>query len=197
MSKEYAPGDLVAYWRDQKWVKGKLQIGGQWWGTAVVLGKAGRNFVLLHRRQVLRCAPEQIRPATSEEKTVLGTPQAEMLGIKDLIEQGNIRSQQFLDLLPQSYPPEESPPHNQQTPMADEDMEESDPVRAPEPRPNSAATTPETSEHRAAELTPQPEMSEPDVTAPEPSEVNHGQIGPNVSNTGDSTYGPIRRRVDG
>ena len=72
-----------------------------------VLGKVGQNYVLLHRRQVLRCAPGQVRPATTEEKTVLGSPQAEMLGIKDLIEQGNIRSQQFLDLLPQSYPPEE------------------------------------------------------------------------------------------
>lgn len=80
---EYSPGDMVAYWRNQKWVQGKLEQGGKWYGTAIVLGKVGRNLVLLHRRQVIRCAPEQVRLATSEEKIALSTPQAEMLGIKE------------------------------------------------------------------------------------------------------------------
>ena len=106
---EFSPGDLVAYCHNQKWIQGKLQESGRWYGTAVILGKVGRNFVLLHRRQVIRSAPEQIRPATNEEKTMLSSPPADMLGIKDLIEQGNIRSQQFLDLLLQSFPTMEQP----------------------------------------------------------------------------------------
>ena len=84
VSKDFVPGDLVAYWRDQKWIKGSLQLGGQWYGTAVVLGKVGRNYVLLHRRQVLKCAPEQIRPSTTEEKTMLTSPQAFFFGCQRL-----------------------------------------------------------------------------------------------------------------
>lgn len=33
----FSPGDLAAYWRNQKWVNGTLQNGGQWYGVAVVL----------------------------------------------------------------------------------------------------------------------------------------------------------------
>ena len=64
----FNPGDMVAYWRNQKWIQGQLQQGGQWYGVAIVVGKVGRNVVIVHRRQVLRCAPEQLRPATNEEK---------------------------------------------------------------------------------------------------------------------------------
>lgn len=85
---EHHPGALVAYWRNQKWIKGQLHLGGKWYGVATVLGKIGRNYILAHRKQILRAAPEQVRPATDEEKTVIGTPQVELLGIKDLIEGG-------------------------------------------------------------------------------------------------------------
>ena len=98
LQQQFQPGDLVAYWRAQKYQQGQVWLGGRWYGTAVVIGSVGKNYVVAHRRQIFRVAPEQLRPATTEEKTVLGTPHAEMLGIKDLIEQGNIRSQQFLDL---------------------------------------------------------------------------------------------------
>ena len=70
---EYPPGSLVAYWRNQKWIQGKLVQGGQWHGTAVVIGNVGRNVIIAHRKQVLRVAPEQLRPATSEERALLGT----------------------------------------------------------------------------------------------------------------------------
>ena len=53
----YQPGDLVAYWRSQKWIKGELHQNGAWYGTAVVLGTVGRNLILIHRKTVLRCAP--------------------------------------------------------------------------------------------------------------------------------------------
>ena len=56
---DYKSGDLVAYWRNQKWVQGVLNNDGRWYGSAIVLGYVGRNLVLAHRKQILRCAPEQ------------------------------------------------------------------------------------------------------------------------------------------
>ena len=103
-AEQISPGSLVCYWRNQKWVQGKLQQGGQWYGTAVVLGNVGRNYVIIHRKTVLRVAPEQIRLATEEEKTLRALPQAELLGIKDLIDGGALKSQQYIDLASQDYP---------------------------------------------------------------------------------------------
>eukprot|EP00435_Cladocopium_sp_Y103_P073746 s182_g45.t1 len=185
---DFQPGDLVAYWRDQKWVQGKLQVGGRWWGTAVILGKVGRNYVLLHRRQVIRCAPEQIRPATSEEKQLLGTPQAEMLGIKDMIEKGNIRSQQFLDLLPQSYPtmsPDQPVPPSDSIPP-DAEM---DSVRAPDAGDGSAPPPMQSAEVEPTVFDDLPPEPVPDASTPAPS-LPEGSVDK-------SSYGPIRRRVTG
>ena len=39
----------------------------------MIIGKVGRNYVIAHWKQIFRCAPEQLRPATSEEKNNLGT----------------------------------------------------------------------------------------------------------------------------
>ena len=104
ISVPFAPGDLVAYWRSQKWIQGELHNQGRWYGTAIVLGHIGKNLLIAHRKQVLRCAPEQVRPATSEERAPIATPQVELLGIKDMIEGGTFKSQQFIDLVSQSYP---------------------------------------------------------------------------------------------
>ena len=79
--------------------------GGRWYGTAIVIGKVGRNYVVIHRKQIFRCAPEQLRYATSEEQAVSTTPEAELLGIRDLIEQNQLKSKQYVDLVPSSYPP--------------------------------------------------------------------------------------------
>ena len=46
---DFRPGEYVAYWRKQKWVQGKLNQCGRWYGCAVVLGKVGRNLVIMHR----------------------------------------------------------------------------------------------------------------------------------------------------
>ena len=62
-----------------------------------MLGKEGRNYVLAPAKQVLRAAPEQVRAATSEEIGLLTAPNAELLGIKDLIEGGAFESQQYID----------------------------------------------------------------------------------------------------
>eukprot|EP00435_Cladocopium_sp_Y103_P020594 s2229_g5.t1 len=105
--RPFVSGDVVAYWRDQKWAKGVLSQGGQWYGSGVVIGLIGRNVVIAHRRSIIRCAPEQVRPATSEERALIETPGTELLGIKDMIQNGTFRSAQYVDLLSQSYPPQE------------------------------------------------------------------------------------------
>ena len=105
--RSFASGDVVAYWRDQKWSQGVLSQGGKWYGSGVVIGLIGRNVIIAHRNHIIRCAPEQVRMATSEEKTLIETPGTELLGIKDMIESGTFRSSQYVDLLAQSYPPQE------------------------------------------------------------------------------------------
>ena len=100
----HRPGDAVAYWRTQKSNQGLIERGGRWYGPAIVLGYVGQNLVVIHKRQIFRCAPEQVRPATSEEKSLMDTPHLELLGIKDLLQQGQL-SRQYVDLLPESRPP--------------------------------------------------------------------------------------------
>eukprot|EP00435_Cladocopium_sp_Y103_P003701 s6229_g1.t1 len=196
VAQEFVPGDLVAYWRNQKWVQGKLQTGGKWYGTAIILGKVGRNFVLLHRRQVIRCAPEQIRPATNEEKVVLSCPQAEMLGIKDLIEQGNIRSQQFLDLVSQSYPTMEDP-----SSVSEEQPEVGDSESAPVVAP-TAATSEDAPASAHAPMSesgdhPSQPIFDDSPAVPTPAEESVPHVPSNGGDNSSSSYGPIRRRVTG
>ena len=120
---DFQPGDLVAYWRSQKWVKGQLNQNARWYGGAIVLGKVGRNLILLHRRQLLRVAPVQTRPATTEERQVASCPRAELLGIKELIEKNKIPGNQYVDLTSQSYPSEETVP--QESEVAQQLLDES------------------------------------------------------------------------
>ena len=63
--------------------------------------------MLAHRTHILRCAPEQVRPATSDEKALVETPETQLLGVKDMLEGGTFRSSQYVDLLAQAYPPVE------------------------------------------------------------------------------------------
>lgn len=109
VARQFQAGDVVAYWRDQKWNKGTLSRGGRWYGSGVVLGLINKNVVVVvaHRTRIIRCAPEQIRHATPEEKLLVADPENQLLGIKDLIDSGTFRSSQFIDLISQTYPPQE------------------------------------------------------------------------------------------
>ena len=71
----------------------------------MVLGRLGRNVVVAHRRSVLRCAPEQLRTASSEEKTVAEFSQNELIGVKNLLERAQFPKGQFIDLIPAGLPP--------------------------------------------------------------------------------------------
>ena len=173
----FRPGDLVAYWRQQKWIQGTLEQGGRWHGTAVVIGHVGKNVIISHRRQILRCAPEQLRPVTTEERALAETPETELLGIKDMIESGQLKSKQFVDLVPEKYPT-----------MSSEEASIEKP-QIVEPRVSESQFTPP-----ATEKTPESADPErPNEGATEDTEMNT-EAPPKAA---ESSYGPIRRRVEG
>lgn len=70
-ARHFRAGDVVAYWRDQKWSQGVLSRGGRWYGSGVVLGHLGKNIAVAHRTHIFRCAPEQVRLATTSEKALI------------------------------------------------------------------------------------------------------------------------------
>ena len=104
--RPFRSGDWVYYWRTQKHVDGVRIEGGRWYGAGLVLGSVGRNFVVAHRRSLLRCAPEQLRFATPSEATVAEFPESELLGVKTLLEKGQFPKSQFVDVTQESRPPE-------------------------------------------------------------------------------------------
>ena len=146
VTESFQPGDLVAYWRQQKYSPAQNTVvnGGRWHGVAVVIGNVGRNIMVAHRRQILRCAPEQVRYATTEERTVVESPESELLGIKDMIEGGTFRSKQYIDLVSGHYPTQASGNSGGVSDVHDESGEQADvpsePVRVPAPNPQPDVT---------------------------------------------------------
>ena len=186
--EEPKPGDLVAYWRSQKWEKGTLNNQGRWHGPAIVLGKVGRNHVVVHKRQVLRCAPEQIRPATSEERQILRAPHSELLGLKDAFESGQIASKQYVDLVPLDYPtqaPEVSESLGHANTADDEGVAQSIQDR-------SAADTPMISAPAEESRTVEQGVFNDDEGVPESTVIDKSP-----AESSSSSYGPMRRRVSG
>ena len=220
LARNFRAGDIVAYWRDQKWTQGKLSKGGRWYGSAVVIGLIGKNVVIAHRSHVLRCAPEQLRLATPEEKQLIDTPETQLLGVKDMLEGGTFRSSQYVDLLHQAYPSVEhdvmreleSTGETPDSPKADVPMPDGDiapvpdtansgPVPAPnpvgifndEPAPDSTSV-PEIEENAKANE-PSVNVESPQV---EPAAASSSSAGPSpksvvVDKSPASTYGPLRR----
>ena len=183
MTQVFQPGNLVAYWRRQKLQQGEVQQGGRWHGTAVVIGYVGRNLILAHRKQIFRCAPEQVRPATTEERTLIESPQMELLGIKDLIEGGTFRSHQFIDLVPGHYPTvEPSTASHAPDASGDSPMQES-----------GEPAQPEVIDKSPADSIPPTQVVPTDV--PQNMDVSPA-IADDAPASG-SQYGPIRRRVTG
>ena len=175
----YRSGDWVYYWRTQKYIDGERLEGGQWFGAAMVLGSIGKNIVVAHKKSLLRCAPEQLRPATKEEKTVAEFPHNELLGIRNLLERGQFPRNQFVDLVPQAVPPDsEIPNEESQSPpalTAAECLAEADRVRQ--------VNTPS---HPVV-----PSASESDNTASLPAAAPDASEGAPASSA--SSYGPVRR----
>lgn len=100
-----------------------------------------------------------------------------MLGIKDLIDGGNLRSKQYIDLLPQSYPPQEGPVDPSQDAdsssveaQSPPDDRVSDPMPAVPAPPSDAVSAPHPEKMEV-------EVSEP--TAESSSQVNSSSSDPN------------------
>eukprot|EP00435_Cladocopium_sp_Y103_P064168 s612_g25.t2 len=104
--RDFLAGDYVAYWRSQKYEKGVRMVGGRWYGTAIVMGKLGRNFLICHRKNLFKVAPEHLRHITTEERMLAQTDGRELLGIDSLVntEQKKLLGSQFVDLTQQSGP---------------------------------------------------------------------------------------------
>ena len=182
----FQAGDLVAYWRQQKLEQGTIRQGGKWHGVAVVIGSVGRNLIIAHRKQIFRCAPEQLRPATEEEKVVISSPEVELLGIKDLIEGGTFRSKQYVDLVSSHYPPlQVEPPVHADSTLRETSAE----VPIPSARETQLASPPEAEGHAMTEsasgANPEVEVP-PNVVSEEPRDDSTAEES--------STYGPIRTR---
>ena len=206
---DFAPGTYVAYWRTQKWQQGVLEKGGRWHGPAIVLGKVGRNHVIIHRKQILRCAPEQLRESTSEEKQLLRAPHAELLGIKQAFDTGQLQSQQYVDLVPQEYPTQESTVEDTAERNNDQKMPGcSMPSESARPVSQSVRERQEHEEHVHGSSSHDIETGEypedPEVrsrakasNSSEPYDVHreaHTEHPPHETHT---SYGPVRRRVTG
>ena len=115
--REFLPGDFVCYWRTQKYQRGVRIVGGRWYGTAIVMGKVGRNLLIYHRRNMFKVSPEHLRHATLDERAVAQADGRELLGIAAMVgEDGNLRTSQYVDLSKQELP--EMPEQLQQGPEA-------------------------------------------------------------------------------
>ena len=206
-ARTFRPGDVVAYWRDQKWAQGLLSRGGRWYGSAVVLGNVGKNVVIIHRTHVLRCAPEQLRLATFAERQLVETPETQLLGVKDMIEHGTFRSAQYVDLTSQSYPSVEADVMHQ---ALSQDGSLSKPDAPVQPSQEAVAAPAcshpqesEAVEHRSTEEAPTSTSVDTQSIFDDVSMESEHQSAPASgsqplraeASASSSTYGPIRRKV--
>ena len=105
--RDFLAGDFVCYWRSQKYQKGVRLVGGRWYGAAVVMGRIGRNFLIHHRKNMFKVAPEHLRHATQEEKLLSQIDGRELLGLSSMIQSGkDMLGHQFVDLSGQEGPPQ-------------------------------------------------------------------------------------------
>lgn len=63
------------------------------------------NWIVAHRRSLFRVSPEQIRLASDDEQVIAEFDEAELLGIRTLLEKGQFPKSQFTDLVPLGNPP--------------------------------------------------------------------------------------------
>ena len=80
------------------------------------MGKVGRNFLVYHRKNMFKVAPEHLRHASQEERLAAQTDGRELLGIESLVEKGReMLGNQFVGLTGQDQPPN-APASNQPQP---------------------------------------------------------------------------------
>ena len=126
-----------------------------------------------------------------------------------MIDKGNLHSRQYLDLLPQSYPPQEGDADSREHPAETDPMSEASRLRPPsdeprmvEQRPGDGPTPAVTSSATEPE---EPAAQETDQSShPEGSPSERGDVssspypsGPPRESESSGSYGPVRRRVSG
>ena len=151
----------------------------------MLLGQLGRNWVVAHRKNVIRCAPEQLRHASSEERAIASdAPTNELLGIKNLLEHGQFPKSQFEDLVPCDTPPHpEDVQQNIQSSLNRVAMTAGELARA-QKEPQPAPALPESSARPAsADVELPATVRTPDTPS---TEV--------VADKSQSSYGPVRVR---
>ena len=195
LHQAFSPGDLVAYWRFQKFHQGQVVLGGQWYGTAIVIGNVGRNYIIAHRRNIFRAAPEQLRPATSEERQIIQTPQVELLGIKDMIDGGTFKSHQYIDLVPGHYPPMAE--GNQLSQHAEEGQIRSVPDAKPEVAQESEVSPPPPPDRATVDRAPADSSvnAKTEMNQTPDDEVSENKALPDSTVEHSPAYGPVRRRT--
>ena len=187
VERDFLAGDFVSYWRTQKYQKGVRIVGGRWYGTAIVMGEVGRNYLVYHRRNLFKVAPEHLRHASLEERAVAQADGRELLGIEKFLgEKNTIQGSQYVDLTNQGS----SPPGSVE-------------VSEPTSRENADASLPDTGATVEAPVAaiPTPAMtSRPDtsIDIPESQEDTSQEPYPARSSEEKSeenpTYAPVRRR---
>ena len=140
----------------------------------MILGRIGVNFVVAHRRSIFRCAPEQLRFATSEEREVATFDAAELLGIKTLLEKGQFPTSQFADLVHQEGPPI---PEN----VLESIQEQAEGARSAAQIYEDQAEEPQVKPETASKPNVATEPAEAPATVPDESAPS-------------SSYGPVRRK---
>ena len=78
-------------------------------------GASRRRDLQWGEGRVIRCSPEQLRHATSEERAVAEFDEAELLGIRTMLERGQLPKGQFVDAVAEGTP---SPGRRQCAPSA-------------------------------------------------------------------------------
>ena len=192
-----SPGQYVAYWRTQKWVQGSLEQHGRWHGPAIVLGHVGRNVVIIHKRQIFRCAPEQVRPSTESEKQLALTPQLELAGIKNMIDQGALQSRQFVDLVSQGYPSQSEPVDVNSLPAVESNLEADNQPRAEPAKPSEESQADQMETENSSSSIFDDGVASPKHSAEVPSNAEAKSTAMPVPADESSSYGPVRRVVRG
>ena len=105
VERDFLPGDYIAYWRSQKYEKGARLVGGRWFGTGIIMGKVGRNFLVYHRKNMFKVAPEPLRHASTEERMLAHSDSREMLGLSAMLHDHAQIGSQYVDLTKQESPP--------------------------------------------------------------------------------------------
>lgn len=62
------------------------------------MGKVCRNFLVHHRKNVFKVAPEHLRHVTAEERLLAQTDGRELLGLNTLLQDKEQIGSQFVDL---------------------------------------------------------------------------------------------------